>query len=82
MQLIWDENNTAQNLANAIWTIIVNEILVNRTSLDKMDFERVRKIVKGEIISSIKAYSNKILYREIGKLGLIEFLASQPVTGI
>ena len=27
--LIWDENNTAQNLANAIWTIIVNEILVS-----------------------------------------------------
>ena len=62
--------------------IIVNEILINRTSLEKIDFERVTKIVKGEIIASIKAYSNKVLSREIGKLGLMEFLASQPVTGI
>ena len=80
--LIWDENKTARNLANAIWTIIVNEILVNRTSLENMDFERVRKIVKGEITSSIKAYSNKSLSQEIGRLGLMEFLASQHVTGI
>ena len=69
-------------MANAIWIIIVNEILVNRTSLEKMDFEQVRKIVKGEIISSIKAYSNKSLSREIGRLGLMEFLAPQHVTGI
>ena len=69
-------------MANAIWTIIVNKILVNRTSLDKMDFERVRKIVKGEITASIRAYSNKSLSREIGKLGLMEFLASQYITGI
>ena len=39
--LIWDENNNAQNLANAIWTIQVNEILVNRTSLEK------KSILKG-----------------------------------
>ena len=45
---IWYENNKAQNLANAIWTIIVKEILINRTSLEKIDFERVTKIVKGE----------------------------------
>ena len=80
--LIWDENNKAQNLANAIWMIIVNEILVNRSSLEKIDFERVTKIVKGEIVASTKAYSNKVLSREIGKLGPMDFMASQPVTGI
>ena len=79
--LIWDENNKAQNLANAIWTITVNEILKNRTSLEKIDFERVTKIVKGEIVASFKAYSNKNLSRSIGKLRLIDFMASQPVTG-
>ena len=79
--LIWDENNKAQNLANAIWTITVNEILKNRTSLEKIDFDRVTKIVKGEVVASCNAYSNKNLSREIGRLGLIEFMASQLVTG-
>ena len=59
----------------------MNEILKNRTSLQKIDFDRVTKIVKGEIVASCKAYSNKKLSREIGRLGLIEFMASQPVTG-
>ena len=80
--LIWDENNKAQNLANAIWTVTVNEILENCTSLEKIDFDRVTKIVKGEIVASCMAYSNKNLSREIGRLGLIDFMASQPVTGI
>ena len=50
--------------------------------MEKIDFERVTTIVKGEIIASIKAYSNKVLSREIEKLGLMDFLASKPVTGI
>ena len=79
--LIWDENTKAQNLSNAIWTIIVNEILKNRSSLEKIDFDRITKIVKGEVVASCIAYSNKNLSREIGRLGLLEFLASQPVTG-
>ena len=79
--LIWDENTKAQNLSNAIWTIIVNEVLKNRSSLEKIDFDRIVKIVKGEVVASCNAYSNKNLSREIGRLGLLEFLASQPVTG-
>ena len=76
-----DENTKAQNLSNAIWTIIVNEILKNCSSLENIYFDRVTKIVKGEVIASCNAYSNKNLSREIGIFGLLEFLASQPVTG-
>ena len=47
-----------------------------------LDFEKVTKVVKGEIIASITAYSNKNLSREIGKLGLMDFLASYPATGV
>ena len=79
--LIWDENTKALNIANAIWTTIVNMVLKNRSSLDKMDFDRTTRIVKGEVVASINAYSNKNLSREIGRLGLLDFLASQPVTG-
>ena len=79
--LIWDENTKALNISNAIWTTIVNEVLKNCSSLDKMDFDRTTKIVKGEVVASCNAYSNKNLSREIGRLGLLEFLASQPVTG-
>ena len=79
--LIWDENTKAQNISNAIWTKIVNEVLKNCSSLDKMDFDRTTKIVKGEVVASCNAYSNKNLSREIGRLGLLDFLASQPVTG-
>ena len=59
----------------------MNEILKNLTSLEKIDFDRVTKIVKGEIVASCNAYSNKNLSREIGRLGLLEFMSSQPVTG-
>ena len=79
--LIWDENNNAKNISNAIFTIIVNEVLKNRSSLDKMDFDRTTRIVKGEVVASINAYSNKNLSREIGRLGLLDFLASQLVSG-
>ena len=41
----------------------------------------MKNVVKSEIVSSITAYSNKNLSREIGKLGLQEFLASYPVSG-
>ena len=50
--------------------------------MDKLDFERTKITVKREVIASINAYSNKNLSREIGRLGLLDFLASQPVTGI
>ena len=79
--LIWDSESKATHLANAIWTIILNEILTHRVVIEKLDFERVKNVVKSEIVSSIAAYSNKNLSREIGKLGLQEFLASYPATG-
>ena len=60
----------------------MNEILTNRNINEKLDFDRVKNVVRGEIIASITAYSNKNLSREIGKLGLREFLASYPVTGV
>ena len=59
----------------------MNELLKNRSSVDKIDFDRTTKIVKGEVVASCNAYTNKNLSREIGRLGLLEFLASQPVTG-
>ena len=40
------------------------------------------KIVKGKITASIRAYSNKSLSGEIGRLGLMEVLVSQYMTGI
>ena len=80
--LIWDTDCKAPHLANAIWTIIINEILTHRNIIEKLDFDRVKNMVKGEIIASITAYSNKNLSREIGKLVLMEFLASYPVTGV
>ena len=80
--LIWDADCKAPQLANAIGTIIMNEILTYRNINEKLDFDRVKNVVKGEIIASITAYWNKVLSREIGKLGLREFLASYPVTGV
>ena len=80
--LIWDADCKAPNLANAIWTLILNEILTHRNLTEKLDYEKVKNVVKGEIIASITAYSNKNLSREIGKLGLMDFLASYPVTGV
>ena len=79
--LIWDSESKAPHLANAIWTIILNEILTHRVVNEKLDFEKIKNVVKSEIVSSITAYSNKNLSREIGKLGLQDFLASYPVTG-
>ena len=79
--LIWDSESKATHLANAIWTIILNEILTHRVVNEKLDFEKIKNVVKSEIVSSITAYLNKNLSREIGKLGLQEFLASYPVTG-
>ena len=79
--LIWDSESKATHLANAIWTIILNEILTHRVVNEKLDFEKIKNVVKSEIVSSITAYSNKNLSREIGKLGLQEFLASYPVSG-
>ena len=79
--LIWDSESKATHLANAIWTIILNEILTHRVVNEKLDFEKIKNVVKSEIVSSITAYSNKNLSREIGKLGLQEFLASSPVSG-
>ena len=79
--LIWDSESRATHLANAVWTIVLNEILTHRVVIEKLDFERVKNVVKSEIVSSITAYSNKNLSREIGKLGLHEFLASYPATG-
>ena len=78
--LIWDTESNGPQLANAIWMIILNEILTNRSINEKLDFDRVKNIVRGEIIANITAYSNKNLSREIGKLGLREFLASYLVT--
>ena len=80
--LIWDTESNAPQLANAIWTIIINEIPTHRGINEKVNFEKIKNVVKGEIVASITAYSNKNLSREIGKLGRREFLASYPVTGI
>ena len=47
-----------------------------------MDFIKVAKVVKGEIITSIKAYPNKPISRVIGRLGLIDFMASNSFNSI
>ena len=76
--IIWDEGqneNSPKNLLNAIWTITVNEVLRSQNPEIKMDFKKVAKTVKGEIIASTCAYPNKIVSREVGKLGLLEFMA-------
>ena len=59
--LIWDADCKAPNLANAVLTLILNEILVSWKLVETLDFEKVTKVVKGEIIASITAYSNKNL---------------------
>ena len=48
----------------------------------KMDFKKVAKTVKGKIIASNCAYPNKIVSREVGKLGLSEFMASKSFNSI
>ena len=50
--------------------------------MEKLDFVRVSGIVKGERTAIIKAYSNKSFSKEIGCLGLMEFLASQYIVGM
>ena len=83
--IIWDEGlneNSPINLLNAIWTITVNEVLRSQDSDTKMDSKNVAKIVKGEIIASNCAYPNKNVSREVGKLGLLEFMASKSFNSI
>ena len=80
--LIWDADCKAPNLANAVWTLILNEILTHRNLTEELHYDKVKNVVKGEIIDSITAYSNKNLSQEIGKLGLMDFLVSYPVTGV
>ena len=38
--------------------------------------------VRGEIIASIRAYPYKKISHEVGKLGLMEFMASQQINSI
>ena len=83
--IIWDEGqneNSPKNLLNAIWTITVNEVLRSQNPDTKMDFKKVAKTVKGEIIASICAYPNKSVSREVGKLGLLEFMAPKSFNSI
>ena len=83
--IIWDEGlneNSPINLLNAIWTITVNEVLRSQDSDKKMDSKNVAKVVKGEIIASNCAYPNKNVSREVGRLGLLEFMASKSFNSI
>ena len=83
--LIWDEGkNEASpiNLLNAIWTITVNKVLQLKILIYQMDHKKVAKSVQGEIISSIRAYPNKSISREVGRLGLLEFMASKSFNSI
>ena len=41
--LIWDSESEATHLANAIWTIILNEILTHRVVNEKLDFKKNKK---------------------------------------
>ena len=61
---------------------MLNDILTNKNLTEKLHYDKVKNVVKGEIIASITAYSNKNLSREIGKLGLMDFLTSYPVTRV
>ena len=70
------------NLTNAIWTIIVNEILTNRVILEQPNFDNVSNTVRGELIASIRAYLHKKISHEVGKLGLMDFMASQQINSI
>ena len=70
------------NLTNAIWTIIVNEILTNRVNLEQPNFDNVSNTVRGELIASIRAYPHKNISHEVGKLGLMDFMASQQINSI
>ena len=83
--IIWDDGKNQEspiNLTNAIWVIIINEILSNRETLEQPSFDNVSIKVRGEIIASIVAYPYKKISTEIGKLGLMEFMASQQINSI
>ena len=83
--IIWDEGKSQQSplsLTNAIWTIIINEILINRVNLEQPNFDNVSNIVKGELIASTRAYPHKKISHEVGKLGLVEFMAPQQINSI
>ena len=43
--LIWDSESKAPHLANAIWTIIINEILTHRGINKKLEFEKIENVV-------------------------------------
>ena len=47
-----------------------------------MDHKKGAKSVKGEIISSIRAYPNKSISREVGRLSLLQFMASKSFNSI
>ena len=83
--IIWDDGkneNSPLNLVNAIWTITINEILRARPINEILKHEVIAKKIKGEIVSSVRAYPNKKISSEIGRLGLMEFMASQKINSI
>ena len=83
--IIWDEGKNESspiNLLIAIWTITVNEILGSRSNDTPMDHLKVAKLVKGEIISSVRAFSRKKISTEVRRLGLLEFMASKSFNSI
>ena len=51
-------------------------------NLEQPNFDNVSNSVKGELIASIRAYPNKKISHEVGKLGLMEFMASQQINSI
>ena len=67
----WDEGQNEQspkNLLNAIWTITVNTILRSQNPELKIDFEKVAKTVKGEIIASFVHIQIKLYPEKFGNL--------------
>ena len=77
--LLWDEGkNEASpiNLLNAIWTITVNKVLRLKKPEVPIDHK------KGEIISRIRVYPIKSISREVGRLGLVECIASKSFNSI
>ena len=80
--LIWDDGkdqHSPTNLINAVWVILLNEILIKRDTLEQPVFDNISKKIKGEIIASIGAYPHKRISHEVGRLGLMEFMASQQI---
>ena len=50
--------------------------------LEKPNFDNVSNKVRGELIASTGAYPYKRISTEAGKLGLMEFMASQQINSI